>query len=167
MGGAWGKYKSGSCRAAWRGEAFNTPHPRTRGDCVAKRHPQPPPRGGCRGAAYRLERSPVQKVGANPPRARLRALRYAEASKAGLPHRRLTAVRPAGSHIRGWLIALTAPQAARPFGGRRALSEPNKSTLVPPRLIRCRPTAPHPFGANRCAVCPSCLTAVGSFPAVG
>ena len=27
---------------------------------------------------------------------------------AGLPHRRLTAVRPAGSHIRGWLIALTA-----------------------------------------------------------
>ena len=34
-------------------------------------------------------------------------------------------------------------------------------------LIRCRPTAPHPCGANRCAVCPSCLTAVGSFPAVG
>ena len=46
----------------------------------------------------------------------------------------LTAVRPAGSHIRGWLIALTAPQAARPFGGRRALSVPNISSWSPPTL---------------------------------
>ena len=53
--------------------------------------------------------------------------------KAGLPHRRLTAVRPAGSHIRGWLIALTAPQAARPFGGRRALSVPKQINAVTPR----------------------------------
>ena len=60
-------------------------------------------------------------LGVYPPRIRLRALRYAETSKAGLPHRRPTAVRPAGSHIRGWPIALTAPLAARPFGGRRAL----------------------------------------------
>ena len=51
------------------------------------------------------ERGWYAGVGAHTPR-----------HSAGLSHRRLTAVRPAGSHIRGWLIALTAPQAARPFG---------------------------------------------------
>ena len=33
----------------------------------------------------------------------------------------------------------------------------------PLMLIRPRPTGPHPCGANRCAVCPIALTAVGRF----
>ena len=41
---------------------------------------------------------------------------------AGLPHRRLTAVRPAGSHIRGWLIALTARSAGALTGPSGAFS---------------------------------------------
>ena len=73
-------------------------------------------------------RQVVSKSPPNPPR-----------RSAGLPHRRLTAVRPAGSHIRGWLIALTAPQAARPFGGRRALSLPKRPTWLSPTF---------PGGAN-------------------
>ena len=82
---------------------------------------------------------------ARPSGGRRRLWRVSTPRGAGLPHRRLTAVRPAGSHIRGWLIALTAPQAARPFGAVGRFPCRTNQRGYPQGLIRARPIAPSPL----------------------